>query len=240
MNACKCILFWLCVRVWCSLVATFCWGAALHWPHWPVPRKALVTGRVAAGQGIAAVSVLLCWTGWDQCDLELKGCGWARDGAEIRCSPWRTRGWSRWMSEENVARPCKKLLLEWVLWHDLWPPGEPSLEQFVKNCSPWEGPTLEKFGLSPSRDSLPAHGEDHGEAVCPAAHGGGWWCRLLMMDFRGKEQGGHSDQTKTLREEETGTGWTREQHCACEREWTGTELGPDGKEVRANCKKGKK
>lgn len=52
-----------------------------------------------------------------------------------------------------------------------------TLEQFMKNCNPWEGLTLEKFredspvGGSPcwsreSRNSLPAHGEDHGEAVC--------------------------------------------------------------------------
>jgi len=35
--------------------------------------------------------------------------------------------------------------LEQVFWQGLWPRGGPTLEQFVKNCIPWEGVMLEKF-----------------------------------------------------------------------------------------------
>ncbi|GAB0180460.1 EH domain-containing protein 4 [Grus japonensis] len=48
--------------------------------------------------------------------------------------------------------------LEQVCWQDLGPHGGPMLEQFMKNCSLWEGLTLEKF----MEDCLPWEGPNAG------------------------------------------------------------------------------
>lgn len=44
--------------------------------------------------------------------------------------------------------------LEQLCWQDLWPQRGPTLEQFVQNCSLWDGLTLERF----LEDSLPWEG----------------------------------------------------------------------------------
>ena len=52
--------------------------------------------------------------------------------------------WSRLLAGPVVPWGDEPML-ELVCWQDLQPSREPMLEQFVKNCSPWEGLMLEKF-----------------------------------------------------------------------------------------------
>lgn len=65
--------------------------------------------------------------------------------------------WSRLLA--GPVDPCtEEPLLEEVCWQDLWPRGGLKLEQFAKNCSPWDGFMLEKF----MADYLPWEGPHTG------------------------------------------------------------------------------
>ena len=107
------------------------------------------------------------------------------------CSLWRTPRHSRWMCPKEAVTLWEACAGAGS-WQDLWTRGErsphwsrfagracdpagdprwsslflkdctpwkgPTLEQFVKNCSPWEGLTLEKF----VEDCLPWEGPHAG------------------------------------------------------------------------------
>ncbi|GAB0204055.1 AN1-type zinc finger protein 5-like [Grus japonensis] len=57
------------------------------------------------------------------------------------CDPVGSPCWSKFLA--GPVDPWREEpILEQVCWQNR---GGPTLEQFVKNCSPWEGLTLEKF-----------------------------------------------------------------------------------------------
>ena len=92
----------------------------------------------------------------------MRGC---RDST---CSPWRTPCRSRWRHPKEAVTPWEACAGA-SSWQDLWPCGErsPHWSRFVgrtcdpvgvKNCSLWEGLTLEKL----VEDCLPWEGPHAG------------------------------------------------------------------------------
>ncbi|KAK4824615.1 LOW QUALITY PROTEIN: hypothetical protein QYF61_016921 [Mycteria americana] len=96
-------------------------------------------------------------------------------GGDITCSLWRTPRRSRWMPEggcDPVGSLCwsrvpagpvdQDLCWSSLFLKDCTPWKGPTLEQFVKNCSPWEGLTLDKF----VEDCLLWEGPHAGQGKC--------------------------------------------------------------------------
>ncbi|GAB0209637.1 EH domain-containing protein 4 [Grus japonensis] len=66
------------------------------------------------------------------------------EAPEGGCDPMGSLHWSKLLA--GPVDPWREeLMLEQVCWQDLGPHGGPMLEQFMKNCSLWEGLMLEKF-----------------------------------------------------------------------------------------------